>query len=55
VSTSRTDHPPNLVWDWSVAALGAIYALPAAIAGLLPRRRGRLAIVVLGAAIGVPM
>jgi Fusaric acid resistance protein-like len=76
VSTSRADHPPNLVWDWSVAALGAVYALPAAvvalsdrqkgialalgvlpgaIAGLLPRRRGRLAIVVLGAAIGVPM
>jgi Fusaric acid resistance protein-like len=64
------------VWDWSVAALGAVYALPAAvvalsdrqrgialavgvlpgaIAGLLPRRRGRLAIVLLGAAIGVPM
>lgn len=64
------------MWDWSVAALGALYALPAAvvalsdtqkgialalgvlpgaIAGLLPRRRGRLAIVVLGAAIGVPM
>ncbi len=64
------------MWDWSVAALGAVYALPAAvvalsdrqrgialalgvlpgaIAGLLPRRRGRLAIVVLGAAIGVPM
>ena len=76
MSTSRADHPPNLVWDWSVAALGALYALPAAvvalsdtqkgialavgvlpgaIAGLLPRRRGRLAIVVLGAAIGVPM
>ena len=64
------------MWDWSVAALGAVYALPAAvvalsdtqkgiglavgvlpgaIAGLLPRRRARLAIVVLGAAIGVPM
>jgi len=76
VSTSRADHPPNLVWDWSVAALAAVYALPAAvvalsdtqhgialavgvlpgaIAGLLPRRRGRLAVVVLGAAIGVPM
>jgi hypothetical protein len=76
VSTSRTDQAPNLVWDWSVAALGAVYALPAAvvalsdrqrgialavgvlpgaIAGLLPRRRGRLAIVLLGAAIGVPM
>jgi uncharacterized membrane protein YccC len=76
VSTSRADHPPNLVWDWSVAALGAVYALPAAavalsdrqkgialalgvlpgaIAGLLPRRRGRLAIVVLGGAIGGPM
>ena len=76
MSTSRADHPQNLVWDWSVAALAAAYALPAAvvalsdtqkgialavgvlpgaIAGLLPRRRGRLAIVVLGAAIGVPM
>jgi hypothetical protein len=76
VSTSATDHPPNLVWDWSVAALAAMYSLPAAIvalndtqkgialavgvlpgaiAGLLPRRRGRLAIVVLGTAIGVPM
>ena len=64
------------MWDWSVAALAAVYALPAAIvalndtqkgialavgvlpgaiAGLFPRRRGRLAIVVLGAAIGVPM
>ena len=64
------------MWDWSVAALGAVYALPAAvvalsdtqkgiglavgvlpgaIAGLLPRRRARLAIVGLGAAIGLPM
>lgn len=65
-----------MVWDWSAATLGAIYALPgaalmlsdrshglalvlgvlpAAIAGLMPTRRGRLAIIVLGTAIGVPM
>ena len=64
------------MWDWTVAALCSVYALPAAgvalsdpqnglalavgvlpaaIAGLLPRRRSRLAIVVLGVAIGVPM
>lgn len=64
------------MWDWPVAALCAVYALPGAIvalsdrqqgialalgvlpgalAGLMPRRRGRLAIVVLGLAIGVPM
>ena len=68
--------PPRLVWDWSTALLGAVYALPgaavmlsdlshglalvigvlpAAIAGLMPTRRGRLAIVVLGFSIGVPM
>lgn len=29
--------------------------LPAAIVGLVPRRRGRLAIVLLGTSIGVPM
>ena len=65
-----------MVWDWSAATLGAIYALPgalvilsdrsrglalvlgvlpAAIVGLMPTRRGRLAIIVLGAAIGFPM
>lgn len=65
-----------MVWDWSAARLGAIYALPgalvilsdrsrglalvlgvlpAAIVGLMPTRRGRLAIIVLGAAIGFPM
>jgi hypothetical protein len=33
----------------------AVGVLPGAIAGLLPRRRGRVVIVVLGAAIGVPM
>jgi hypothetical protein len=76
VGAARNDHPPNLVWDWQVAALCAVYSLPAAavalsdrqkgialavgvlpgaLAGLPPRRRGRLAIVVLGAAIGVPM
>lgn len=76
VGASRNDHPPNLVWDWPVAGLCAVYALPAAavalsdrqkgialavgvlpgaLAGLSPRRRGRLAIVVLGVAIGVPM
>lgn len=68
--------PPRLAWDWTDAALGAIYALPgalvipsdvahglalavgvlpAAIVGLIPTRRGRLAIVVLGTAVGVPM
>lgn len=76
VGASRNGDPPNLVWDWPVAALCAVYALPAAavalsdrqrgialavgvlpgaLAGLPPRRRGRLAIVVLGGAIGVPM
>jgi hypothetical protein len=33
----------------------AVGVLPAAIAGLMPTRRGRLAIVVLGTSIGVPM
>jgi hypothetical protein len=68
--------PPGLVWDWTAATLGAVYALPGAIvvlsdrprglalalgvlpgaiAGLMPTRRGRLAIVVLGTSIGVPM
>jgi Fusaric acid resistance protein family len=68
--------PPGLTLDWTVAALGAVYALPAAVvvlndrsrgialavgvlpaavAGLLPTRRGRLSIVVLGASIGVPI
>ncbi len=67
---------PGLVWDWTSAALGALYALPAAvvvlsdpsrglaltvgvlpaaIVGLLPTRRRRLAVVVLGACVGVPM
>jgi hypothetical protein len=40
VSASRTDHPPNLVWDWSVAALGAVYALPAAVVALSDRQNG---------------
>jgi Fusaric acid resistance protein-like len=73
---ARAVQPPGLVWDWSTAALGAVYALPgavvvlsdrsrglalvvgvlpAAIVGLMPTRRGRLAIVVLGTSIGVPM
>ena len=73
---SRRKQSPGLVWDWSAATLGAIYALPgavvilsdrsrglalalgvlpAAIVGLMPKRRGRLAIIVLGTAIGVPM
>ena len=73
---SRRGQPPGLVWDWSAAKLGAIYALPgaavilsdrsrglalvlgvlpAAIVGLMPTRRGRLAIIVLGTAIGFPM
>jgi hypothetical protein len=76
VSASRTDHPPNLVWDWPVAGLCAVYALPAAVValndprkglamavgvlpaslvGLPPRRRGRVALVVLGACVAVPM
>jgi hypothetical protein len=67
---------PGIVWDRSQAALGAVYALPAAVAmlsdpptglalsvgvlpaaivGLAPRRRGRRAVVVLGALIGVPL
>lgn len=75
-SDARRAQPPSLVWDWSAAALGAVYTLPgavivvsdrqrglalavgvlpAAIAGLGPTRRSRLAIVVLGASIGVPM
>jgi hypothetical protein len=33
----------------------ALGVLPASIAGLIPRRRGRLAIVALGASIGLPM
>ena len=33
----------------------AVGVLPAAIAGLMPTRRGRVAIVVLGTSIGVPM
>lgn len=33
----------------------ALGVLPAAIVGLMPTRRGRLAIIVLGTAIGVPM
>ncbi len=69
-------HQPALVWDWTTAALGAVYALPgavvilsdvsrglalvvgvlpAAIVGLMPTRRGRLAMIVLGASIGVPL
>jgi len=64
------------VWQWPAAALGAAYALPAAvvvlsdpqrgfamavgvmpaaIVGVLPTRRARLAIVVLGACVGVAM
>jgi hypothetical protein len=76
VGVSRNDHPPNLVWDWPVAALCAVYALPAALValsdprkgvalavgvlpasmvGLLPTRRARVALVVLGACVAVPM
>ena len=68
--------PPAIVWRWTPALLGAIYAipgavvilddrsrglglvlgaLPAAIVGLPATRRGRLAIPVLGTAVGVPM
>jgi fusaric acid resistance family protein len=67
---------PGLAWQWPAAALGAAYALPAAvvtlndpqrgfalavgvlpaaIVGILPTRRARLAIVVLGACVGVPI
>ena len=74
--TASRAQPPGLAWDWAAAALGGLYALPAAavvlndrsmglalavgvlpgaIAGLAPTRRARLAVVVLGAAIGVPM
>ncbi len=74
----RADPPqtPGLAWEWPAAALGAVYALPAAVVvlsdrprglalavgvlpaalvGLLPTRRGRLALIVLGFAIGMPM
>lgn len=72
----RREQPTGLVWDWSAASLGAIYALPgavvilsdrsrglalvlgvlpAAIVGLMPTRRGRLTIIVLGFAIGLPL
>lgn len=67
---------PGLVWEWPAAAVGAVYALPAAvvilndpargfamalgvlpaaIVGVLPTRRSRLAVVVLGACVGVPI
>lgn len=72
----RRAQPPGLVWEWTAAVLGAVYALPGAVVvlgnrprglalavgvlpaasvGLMPTRRGRLAIVVLGMSIGVPM
>ncbi|MBS1888754.1 MAG: FUSC family protein [Actinobacteria bacterium] len=68
--------PPRLSWSWADAALGAAYALPAAlvalgdpgrgialavgvlpaaVAGLPPRRRGRLLILALGLLTGLPM
>ena len=64
------------MWEWPAAAVGAAYAvpaavvvlndpsrgfglavgvLPAAVVGVLPRHRGRLAVVVLGACVGVPI
>ena len=73
---SSGGRPSGLMWEWSPAALGALYALPgaivvlddrsrglalavgvlpAAIIGLAPTRRGRLATVVLGTCVGVPM
>ena len=76
VAATPRAKPPGLVWDWSAAVLGAVYALPAAvvvlidgsagiavavgvlpaaIAGLAPRRRGRLGVVVLGLLAGIPM
>jgi hypothetical protein len=75
-ATAHRAQPPGLVWDWSAAALGALYAvpaalvalddvarglalavgvLPAAIVGLAPTRRARLAVGALGASIGVSM
>jgi Fusaric acid resistance protein family len=68
---------PDLAWEWSGAALGALYALPAAVVvlaegsgeglalavgvlpaaiiGLVPRRRARLVVLLLGALIGISM
>ena len=44
--------PSGLIWEWSPAALGALYALPAAIVVLDDRSRGlALAVGVLPAAI----
>jgi hypothetical protein len=75
-ASTATVKSPGLVWEWTPAALGALYALPAAvvilrdpsrglalsvgvlpaaIVGLAPTRRQRLAVVVLGACVGVPM
>lgn len=66
----------GISWQWPQAALGAVYALPAAVAmlsdpptglalatgvlpaailGLAPRRRGRLAVIVMGALTGLPL
>jgi len=56
VGVSRNDHPPNLVWDWPIAALCTVYALPAAAVALSDRRKGiALAVGVLpGALAGLP-
>src|SRR5829696_6689236 len=49
---SSGGRPSGLVWEWSPAALGALYALPAAIVVLDDRSRGlALAVGVLPAAI----
>jgi len=66
--------PPSLVWSWSAAVLGAVYALPAALTtlddvsrgfafavgmipaaaiGLLPTRRARRVVAVVGALVGL--
>lgn len=49
---SSGGRPSGLIWEWSPAALGALYALPAAIVVLDDRSRGlALAVGVLPAAI----
>jgi uncharacterized membrane protein YccC len=56
VSASSTDHPPNLVWEWPLAVLCAVYALPGAAVALSDRQKGiALAVGVLpGALAGLP-
>lgn len=75
-STVADARTPGLVWRWTPAVLGGLYAvpaavvvlsdpqrglalavgaLPAALVGLLPTRRRRLLVIVLGAVIGLSM